>query len=85
LPTLGINLGLARVCGHEQSTETSRRLCEAQAARAARLHDVELTAAQIETIRDCYKLRARSTLASYGGVLCRLISSADVIAASSHT
>lgn len=74
-------LALAQARGQEYGQETSRRLCEAQAARAARLHDLQVTAAQIETIGDYYKLRARSTLATYGGVLCGLIGSAAIIAA----
>lgn len=48
---------------------------------AARLQELRVTAAQIETIGDYYKLRARSTLATYVGVLCGLAGSAAIIAA----
>lgn len=74
-------LALAQARGGESGEETSRRLCEAQAARAARLHDLHVTVGQIERIGDYYKLRARSTIATYGGILCGLIGSAAIIAA----
>ena len=74
-------LALAQARGRKHDRETSRRLCEAQAARAARLHDLRVATGQIETIGDYYKLRARSTRATYGGVLCGLVGSAAIIAA----
>ena len=74
-------LAMAQARGRGHSRETSRRLREAQAARAARLHDLHITAGQIEAIGDYYKLRSRSTLATYGGVFCGLIGSAAIIAA----
>ena len=74
-------LALAQARGREHGKEISRRLCEAQAARAARLQELRVTAAQIETIGDYYQLRARSTLATYAGVLCGLAGSAAIIAA----
>jgi hypothetical protein len=74
-------LALAQARGREHAKEISRRLCEAQAARSARLQELRVTAAQIETIGDYYQLRAKSTLATYGGVLCGLAGSAAIIAA----
>jgi hypothetical protein len=72
---------LAQACANQRDEEASNRLIEAQAARAARLHHLRVTAAQIETIGDYYRLRARSTRATYGGIFCGLLGSAAIIAA----
>jgi hypothetical protein len=72
---------LAQARAHQQDEEASKRLIEAQTARAARLHHLRVAAAQIETIGDYYRLRARSTRATYGGILCGLLGSAAIIAA----
>jgi len=58
-----------------------QELSEAQAARAARLVDLRNAAARITTIGEYYALRARSTWATYGGILCGLIGTAAIIAA----
>jgi hypothetical protein len=72
---------LAQARGDERDEETSNRLCEAQTARAVRLRHLRVAAAQIETIGNYYRLRARSTRATYGGILCGLLGSTAIIAA----
>jgi hypothetical protein len=74
-------MALARAQGHDPDEQTSERLREAETARAARLFELRTAAAQIVTIGEYYKLRARSTRATYGGILCGLIGSAAIIAA----
>lgn len=49
--------------------------------RAVRLHHLRIAAAQIETIGEYYRLRARSTRATYVGILCGVLGSAAMIAA----
>ena len=56
-------------------------LCEAQAARAARLSELRVTADRIAMVGEYYKLRYRSSWATYGGVLCGLCGTAAVVAA----
>lgn len=74
-------MALARAQAHASDEQFSKRLCAAQTARTVRLHELRAAAAQIVTIGEYYKLRARSTRATYGGVLCGLIGSAAIIAA----
>ncbi len=74
-------MALARARAHTPDEQISKRLCEAQTARTARLLELRTAAAQIVTIGEYYKLRARSTRATYGGILCGLIGSAAIIAA----
>jgi hypothetical protein len=74
-------MALARARGHAPDEQTIKRLCEAQTARTVRLLELRTAAAQIVTIGEYYKLRARSTRATYGGILCGLIGSAAIIAA----
>lgn len=74
-------MALARARAHAQDEQMSTRLCEAQTARTTRLLELRTAAAQIVTIGEYYKLRARSTRATYGGILCGLIGSTAVIAA----
>lgn len=54
---------------------------DAAEARAVRLAELRSAAAQIATIGDYYRLRARSTRATYGGILCFVAGSAAIIAA----
>jgi hypothetical protein len=74
-------MALARARAHAHDEQMSKRLGEAQTARTARLLELRTAAAQIVTIGEFYKLRARSTRATYGGILCALIGSASIIAA----
>jgi hypothetical protein len=76
--TLGA-LARARASAHDQPT--SQILCQAQAARSARLVELRTAAARIATIGEYYKLRARSTRATYGGVLFGLIGTTAIIMA----
>jgi hypothetical protein len=74
-------MALARAKERASQQETLRQIEEAQAARAVRLSELRSAAAQIATIGDYYRLRSRSTRATYGGILCFLIGSAAIIAA----
>ena len=57
------------------------RLRDAQAARAARLSELRVAAARIAAVGEYYKLRHRSTWATYGGVSCGLLATAAIVAA----
>ena len=74
-------MALAQARGSAQDEPSSRKLCEAQTARAARLLELRTAAARIATVGEYYKLKARSTRATYGGVLAGLIGTAAVVAA----
>jgi hypothetical protein len=58
-----------------------QQLEEAQEARALRLTELRQAASQIALIGEYYKLRGRSTRATYGGILCTLIGIAALLAA----
>ena len=60
---------------------SGQRLCDAQAARAARLSDLRVAAARVAAVGEYYKLRYRSTWATYGGVVCGLLATAAIVAA----
>jgi hypothetical protein len=49
-----------------------QQLADAQEARAVRLTELRQAAAQVAVIGEYYKLRSRSTRATYGGILCTL-------------
>jgi hypothetical protein len=72
-------LARARATAHDRAA--SEILSEAQTARAARLLELRTAAARIATVGEYYRLRARSTRATYGGVLTGLIGTAAVVAA----
>ena len=74
-------MALARARADKPDEQTSKRLREAETARTVRLLELRTAAAQIVTIGEYYKLRARSTRATYGGILCGLVGSAAIIAA----
>ena len=69
----------ARATAHDQ--EAGQKLRDAQTARAARLMELRTAAAMIATIGEYYKLRERSTWATYGGVLLGLLGTAAIVAA----
>jgi hypothetical protein len=58
---------------------------EAQEARSLRLTELRAAAAQVAVIGEYYKLRGRSTWATYGGIICTLFGSAAIIAAFAWT
>ena len=57
---------LARGRASAVDLAASQILCQAQTARAARLLELRTAAARIATVGEYYKLRARSTRATYG-------------------
>ncbi len=72
---------LARARANARDELASQTLCEAQTARAARLLELRTAGARIATVGEYYRLRARSTRATYGGVFAGLIGTAAVVAA----
>jgi hypothetical protein len=56
-------------------------ICEAKAARAERLLQLRVAAARIVTIGEYYKLRRRSSWATYCGMPCGLLATAAIVAA----
>jgi hypothetical protein len=75
---------LVALAGAKESDEyrdTREGLEEAQQARAVRLTELRHAAAQVAAIGEYYKLRARSTRATYGGILCTLAGIAAILAA----
>ena len=58
-----------------------KELQEAQEARAVRLTELRHAAARVAVIGEYYKLRARSTRATYGGILCTLVGIAAILTA----
>jgi hypothetical protein len=56
-------------------------LKDAQAARAARLLELRITASRIATVGEYYATRARSTQATYGGVICGVLGTAATVLA----
>jgi hypothetical protein len=77
-----VTLGaLARARASARDEETSRILCQAEAARAARLMELRTACATIATIGEYYKLRGRSTRATYGGIICSFAGTIAIIAA----
>ena len=74
-------MALAQAKEDKQHCEKRTKLEEAQEARAVRLTELRHAAAQIAVIGEYYKLRARSTRATYGGILCTLLGIAAILAA----
>jgi hypothetical protein len=64
-----------------ESQHLKQLLCDSQSARAARLLELRVAAATIATVGEYYKLRYRSSWATYGGAVCGLLGTAGVIAA----
>jgi hypothetical protein len=65
----------------ESDSKICQILGQAEAARAIRLTELRNAAAQIAAIGDYYKLRSRSTRATYGGIFCFLVGSVAIMAA----
>lgn len=75
-----VTLGaLARASARDEAA--SQVLCHAEAARAARLAELRTACANIATIGEYYKLRARSTRATYGGVFASLVGTILIVSA----
>lgn len=72
-------LSRARATARDQAARD--KVCDAQAARAGTLSELRVTADRIAMIGEYYKLRYRSSWATYGGVLCGLCGTAAVVAA----
>jgi hypothetical protein len=63
-------MALPQAKEHPPGREKRGELEEAQEARAVRLTELSSAAAQIAVIGEYYKLRGRSTRATYGGIAC---------------
>jgi hypothetical protein len=72
---------LAHVRESTPNPPASDNLSDAQAARAARLLELRVAASRIATIGEYYALRARSTQATYGGVICGVLATAAIVLA----
>jgi hypothetical protein len=71
---------LARSTATARDREASEKICEAQSARAARLLELRTSAVQVATVGEYYKLRTRSSWATFGGVISGLLGAAGIIA-----
>ncbi len=74
-------VALARARENAAGGSTRRKLNDAQAARAARLYELRAAAASIVTIGVYYKVRARSTVATYLGTALSALGIAAIVAA----
>jgi hypothetical protein len=74
-------VALSRATATARDQMSSQVLCEARTARAARLLELRVAAARIATVGEYYKLRHRSSWATYAGVLCGLAGTAAIVAA----
>ena len=74
-----VALSLATAAARDHMS--SQILCEARTARAARLLELRVAAARIATVGEYYKLRHRSSWATYAGVLCGLLGTATIVTA----
>jgi hypothetical protein len=74
-------VALSRATATARDQVSSQILCEARTARAARLLELRVAAARIATVGEYYKLRYRSSWATYAGVLCGLLGTAAIVTA----
>jgi hypothetical protein len=74
-------VALSRATAAAQDQMSRQILCEARTARAARLLELRVAAARIATVGEYYKLRYRSSWATYAGVLCGLLGTAAIVTA----
>lgn len=70
---------LTRTRATARDRGSSQQLCDAQLARAARLTEVRLAPAWIAIVREYYKLRYRSSWATFAHVGFGLLASAAII------
>ncbi|HUC24341.1 MAG TPA: hypothetical protein VMA73_16650 [Streptosporangiaceae bacterium] len=74
-------MALAQAKEHDPGREMRKQLEEAQEARVLRLNELRRAAASVAMIGEYYKLRGRSTRATYGGIVLTLLASAAIVAA----
>jgi hypothetical protein len=74
-------VALSRATATARDPASCQKLCEAQAARAARLRELRAAAAMVATVGEYYTLRYRSSWATYGGILCGLLGTAAIVTA----
>jgi hypothetical protein len=74
-------MALSRATATARDQASREKLSDAQAARAAALSELRVTANRIAMVGEYYKLRYRSSWATYGGVLCGLFGTAAVVVA----
>jgi hypothetical protein len=74
-------MALAKAKESKEHHGMRKKLEEAQEARGVRLTELRHAAAQVAMIGEYYKLRARSSQATYGGILCYLIGISAIICA----
>lgn len=74
-------MALAQAKEHDPGREMRKQLEEAQEARVLRLNELRRAAAQVAMIGEYYKLRGRSTRATYGGIVLTLLASAAIVTA----
>ncbi len=74
-------MALAQAKESKQHRDMRKELEEAQEARAVRLTELRHAAAQIAAIGEYYKVRARSTRATNGGIVCTPAGIAAILAA----
>jgi hypothetical protein len=74
-------MALSRVGADPEAQDFRQLVCDAQVARATRLHDLRIAATRIATIGEYYVLRCRSSWATYGGVACGLLGTICIIVA----
>jgi hypothetical protein len=74
-------VALSRAAKNPCDQAARQKLCQAQAARAARLRELRAAAAMVATVGEYYTLRYRSSWAAYGGILCGLLATAAIVLA----
>jgi hypothetical protein len=74
-------MALSRATATPRNQISSQTLCDARTARAARLLELRVAAARIATVGEYYKIRHRSSWATYAGVLCGLLGTATIVTA----
>ena len=74
-------MALSRATATVRDQVSSHILCHARTARAARLLELRVAAAQIATVGEYYKLRHRSSWATYAGLVCGLLGTATIVTA----
>jgi hypothetical protein len=74
-------VALSRATATARDQMSRQILGQARTARAARLLELRLAAARVATVGEYYKLRHRSSWATYAGVLCGLLGTAAIVTA----
>jgi hypothetical protein len=72
---------LAQLTEAASNRAARKRLSLALTARAARLLELRTAATHVATVGEYYALRARSTRATYGGIVCSLLGTAAIVLA----